>query len=286
LYIGTERHIYRLVGDGPDNYRKPEIALNQVGIVNQEVMQIVYSTGTAAGAMWLTPTRRVMWSDLNSFRDVGTPIQDVLNTINSNAIDTCNALSLTMEGLDLYMLAIPTGTNTEPDTLCVYNIPTRAWFIWKTADAVTAQLYNVRANGSPQALFASLSRIFEWTPSSTQDEQGASGDPQNFDVIIRTSWLGLDAPIVRKTLNEMEIMTPSEDMTLTIQGSSNAREFVTPAVVCAGEDLTNNAFGESKVRLAGRTSKDRFYQFEFTDTGSDKIVLRGYSVELSPLHRI
>ena len=286
LYIGTEKHIYRLTGDGPENFRKPEIAFNTVGVVNQEVWQVVYNEGAAAGAMWLTPTKRIMWSDMNNFKDVGGPIQDILDSINATYINTSNAVAASIEGLDVYILAIPTGVATTPNTLLVFDLGTGLWYRWTTTDTINAQLFNIKSTGLTQLLFTGATRVHEWDTSSTQDETGDSGDATNVTSTITTSWLNLGDSLSRKALNEVEILTESEDMTLSINGASNIREFNDPVIVISGHAFTPGPLGETKVPIAGRVTKDRFYQLTFIDTGTDRVLLNGYSIEATPLHKI
>lgn len=152
LYIGTERNIRRLDGDGPDNFTSPSIHFNQVGVVNQEVLQVVYNEGTPVAAMWLTPDLKVMMSDFNTYQNVGDKITDVLATINSDALDGAEAIYFGSGVYGFYALAVPTGTNTQNDTILVYDLNRHKWHVWNLPTDAYGLLFNITANGRPRLL--------------------------------------------------------------------------------------------------------------------------------------
>src|SRR4029077_16866070 len=104
LWIATERNIRRLIGDGPLNFQKPEIQFNETGVLNPEVWKVVFYEGQPVGTMWMTPDLRVMSSDFNTYQDVGTPIQDVLNSVNPAALNAAHAVFYSKQAFDLYIL--------------------------------------------------------------------------------------------------------------------------------------------------------------------------------------
>jgi hypothetical protein len=264
LYIGTERHIRRVYGDGPQNFQKPEVAFNEVGIVNQDVWKVVFLEGTPAGAMWLTPDRRVIASDFNTYMDVGTPLQDILESVNLAAIDTCHATYFSSGRYALYTLFLPTGSSTTPDTVCVYSLTDKRWYVWKFADNFTASLFNVMANGATQLILAdSNGTLYKLDPTATTDNGTAIRST------ARTVWLHVGEPSARKLLNELEVMTQDNAaMRITIQGASNASEFETPTAVITNGQLQTGVFGELKLYLAGYTANDRYYRLTFDSTSN------------------
>lgn len=58
---------------------------------------------------------------------ISEPIEDIIRTINYSAINTACAVS---SGEGEYMLAVPTGKNSYPDTIIVYNVVDNSWWIW------------------------------------------------------------------------------------------------------------------------------------------------------------
>ena len=145
LYIVTERHIRRLAGNGPLNFSAPEIQFNEVGVLSPEVRKIVFVEGQPIGAMWLTPDFKIMGSDFNTYDNIGRPIQDLLNTINRAAKDKCHAAFFGSGAYSMYLLAIPTGLNTECDTVCVFDLVNKRWHIWRFPFPVTSMLFTIPA---------------------------------------------------------------------------------------------------------------------------------------------
>lgn len=284
LWIGTERHVRRLLGDGPNNFVLPEIAFNEVGVLNQETWKAVLLEGQPIGVMWLTPDFKVMGSDFNTYQDVGTPIQDILDSINSASATKASAAYVADGAYNLYVLAIPTGANTEPDTLCVYDLKLRRWYVWKLADKVTAQLWNIPASGVPQAIFgADTSKLYKFNPASTQDRVGDT--PVSFTALARTVWLDLGDPLTRKNLNEVEVIGDNA-LTVDVDGATKYSEFATPASIVTSQALTLGPLDDYKVFLAGLVTKDRFYRFKFSSTAANNPLLAGFSVEVIPVHQL
>jgi len=291
LYIGTELHIYQLQGNGPTNFVLPQIVFNDTGLACQDVWQVVYLEGTPVGTMWMTPDFRVLGSDFTTFQNVGTTIQSTLNNINAAAAKNSWAISVRSGPYNLYCLFIPTGINTIPDTVCVYDMHVRKWFIWKCADLFSAGVYYCNLAGIPRFLVcdnAGITRVFEadlWL-----DRQGETFE-EGIVSTIQTTWLDLGDATVRKTVNEMEVVTEDANMLVTVDGASTFNTFNTPNNLVTLAPLTLSQFNEYKVYLAGMLAKDKFYRFTLSSTSvpSSAItdtILGGLSIEVWPLDRI
>ena len=291
LYIGTQRHIRRIQGYDTTNFTSPEIIFNEVGLMNQDVWQGIYINGTPVGTMWITPDFRCIKSDFNVYENVGLPIQSTLNTINPAAQNACWAAFVGIGAYNLYVLAIPTGTNTTPDTLCVYNIQTGRWFIWNTADKLRSGLYYMNLAGIPRFVInAQDGSIYLFDPAMVMDRQ-TGADKVGITSTIRTSFNDLTDATMRKAMNEVEVATTQPNLAVTVEGASSAATFATPNVVVAGAVPIVNFLGDKKVYLCGLTSTDRFYRVTFSDTSTinssvDDEILSYYSLEAVPLHRI
>lgn len=284
LYIGTEFKIRRVQGDAPF-LESPDIVHNEVGILNQDVWKIVFLEGTPQGAMWVTPDSRIIASDFNTYTDVGTPIQTTLDSINfAVATDTARATFFSSGAYDLYILAIPTGTSTTNDTVCVYNLRSQKWFIWQLADNVTSLLFHILRDGSPQLLLGTVpGGVFRMDETVTQDRAGAA--PIAFPTTIRTSWLDLGDPSMRKMLNEVELQTGDPGMMVTVEGASTVQQFMAPNTVVSNYTVRTSPRGEYKVYLASATTKDRYYRFTFVSVGPVVDVLYGLNIELLMTNR-
>lgn len=285
LWIGTERHIRRLTGMDATNFQLPVIAFNGVGLLNQETWQAVFLQGAPIGVMWMTPDFKVIGSDFNSYVDVGAPVQDVLDTINTAQSSKCSAMYVAYGNYDLYMVAIPTGSNTECDTVLVFDLKGKTWHVWVPTDNVTTQLFNIPASGKPQGLFwTSGGKLYKWDTAQIQDR--VSGTPVSFPCIAKTTWQDFDDATTRKALNSIEVAGDESDMTIAVDGASHGGEFDSPHSVIGATSVASEELDEMVLPLAGSISRDRFYQFTFSATGTNPLFLQSYTLEAVPLHRI
>ena len=284
LYIGSERRIHRLLGDGPTNYNEPEVIFNEAGILNQEVWKTVFVQDEPVGMMWLTPDFRVIGSDFNTYQDAGEEIQTTLNSINSAAAQTSWAMFASNGQYDLYILAIPTGVNTVPDTLCVFNMNTEKWVVWTPTDLISAGVFNIDVNGVPQWIFtASSGTAYKFAPNLFQDR--ISNTPVSYAATARTSWFAPFDLSSRKLLNELQVMGDAS-MLVTVEGANTAADFTAPTVLVSSATLTTNVFGDYIIPLLGTPTRFRYYRLTFTATNTTQDLLDGYSFEVIPFNRV
>lgn len=283
LYIGTERHIWRLDGDGPQNFSKPEVIFNEVGILNQDCWQVVFAEGRPVGMIWITPDLRVILSNFSEYHDIGTPIQDVLNTLNLSASANVWGAFYSKGSYDIFILAIPTGSNTDPDTLCIFDLRSQRWIgTWTPADTLTAGLLNITLSGTTQWLIGATSgKVYQFLSTATQDRVGDT--PVSFTSLAKTGWLHLGLPSQRKALNEIEVFTNDSALTVSIEGATTiAQALSAPNSVISSAPLSISQRGQFKAYLAGSTSKDRNYRLTFTSTSTEPDFLQGFLLESIP----
>jgi hypothetical protein len=291
LYVGTNRHIRRVLGDSPSNFVKPEVVFNEVGVLNQDVWQVVFLEGTPVGTIWMTPDYRVILSDFNTYNDIGTAVQTTLNSINKEADDNAWSMFVADGPYALYLLAIPTGTNTDPDTLLVYDMHLKQWFIWEPIDGVIAGLFYINLGGTPRWLFVDATgtvRIFDKT--NVLDRSGDT-DAAGIASVLQSSWLDLGDSMMRKTLNEVETTTDIVDTLVSVDAATTSNEFLAPFTVIDNEHLRRGTFGELKTFLVSRATKDRYYRIRWTSLSDetstpDDVILGAFSIEAMPVHRV
>lgn len=299
-YIGSERRVWRLTGTAPSSatgtpFQLPQVLFNDVGVLNQEVWQICFKEGQPVGAIWLTPDFRIIQSDFNTYSDIGHPIQDVLFSINTTYANTANAMYASSGSFDLYMLAVPTGSNQNPDTLLVYNLRSGKWVVWTPTDITTCQLYNITGStsgvsinaGIPQFLFGSfVGPIYEYLSGLSSDR--VNNTPVDFPATIKTSWLDMGDPTVRKCLNELEVITGDTAMTITVEAASLQSDFASPITVVSNLALATGPLGELKAFLAQYSTRNRYYRFTFSSPNTSTIInlLEGFAAETVPFHRL
>ena len=291
LYIGTESQIHSLTGNSPENFGQPTIVHSNTGLLTQNVWQVVYLEDTPIGTMWVTPDLRCLGSDFNTYENLGTPIQSTLNTINPLATQNAWAMYVGDGPYNFYILAIPTGTNTVPDTLCIFDLHLRKWFIWKMADAFSAGIFYTNFSGVARWIMCDNSgTIRMMDPTATLDRQN-DPDQTGITSTIRTSWLDLGEASTRKSLNEMEVETSDPLLAVTIEGASTTSTFKSPVnTLVSSLAPTLSQFNEYKIFLAGTIAKDRFYRIEATSVSSatsttDDVILGAINVEVIPINR-
>ena len=288
LWIGTERCIRRLVGDSPANFQEPEIQFNETGLLNQDVWKVCFSEGQPIGTMWMTPDLRIMASDFNTYQDVGTPVQNILNTLNRNAAVPPHACFYSKGPAEYYLLHIPTGTNASPDTVLVFNMRSKTWCIWMPSDEITASLFLIDAMGNSRWTFASLtSNFYEWMDGLFQDR--VNNTPVLYNAEVLTSWLDFGDSTLRKALNQIIIGTSDSTLKLDIQGAITDVQLdagVSAPMVITNASLTTGPLGDLFVPLAGSVTKYRWYKFAFkSNVNTTQDILDFYNVESIPLHR-
>lgn len=289
LYIGTDACVRQLLGDSPSNFSQPQVVFNQTGVINQEVWKIVFSEGQPVGSIWLSPNNRIILSNFSTYQDIGTPIQDVLNSINTSVAQSVSHACFVSQGpSEYYMLYIPTGSSTQPNTVCVYNMRTQKWFIWMPTDTVTTSLYNISSTGATQWLFATQAKpIYFWDSSVNADRNGNT--PVGFAWSAFTSWLDFGDMGLTKALNKMLITTNDPFLTITVQGAIRVSDFAAGGVnVLPSSFLQNEIFGDYFVPLVGQPGFYKWYQIQFTSptTSTAVNVLNGFDIEVAPSMRM
>lgn len=292
LYIGTELRIIRLQGYNAQTFSQPNTLFSDVGLLWQDVWSVVFLDGTPVGTMWMTPDYRVMNSDFNTYENVGVPIQTTLNSINPASYKNAWAISPQLGPYSFYVLAIPTGVNTVPDTFCVYDMRLRKWYVWQQFDQFSAAIFYVSLSGTPRWIVCDATgTIRNFDPTFVTDRNGEP-DAVGITSTVESTWLDLGENMTRKTLNEMEVQTTDPVLAVTVTGASTSDTFETPANVLVTNAVPiSNAFGDLKVFLAGTIAKDRFYKYKAVSTSDpvstpDDIVLGEVSLEVIPINRI
>lgn len=299
LYIGTQNHVRRLIGNSPQTFQLPQIVHPNVGVINQETWQLVFMEGAPAGAIWLTPDYRVIQSDFNTYLDIGMPVQDLLNQIGSNAPTVAHAMFVQDGEFELYILSVPVG-NTLPNVQLVYDLRAKQWFTWQFAPgqfagAALGTLFNINSNGTPQWLFLGGlgTTIGQYSSALTSDNSTGSGSGTNFLVQAITNWLDLGEPTRRKLLNEI-VFYGNANVTMSLVGANNQDDFTANDMskvtgnfrtnsIAYNQTLRQSPFGTWNLYLTGQKTAYRYFQIMFQGTSATTPILGSYSISAQAL---
>lgn len=290
LWIGTDASIRRLNGDGPSNFSEPEVVFNETGVINPDVWKIVFAEGQPVGSMWLTPDNRVMFSDFNTYTDIGTPIQNVLNSVNRNVVQSAaHACFVSLGPSEYYMLYLPTGSSTVPNVVCVYNMRAKLWSIWTPSlDTVTASLYNISANGTPQWLFSTGAGPGYFWDSGNVIDRNLTMTGAFYPVTITTSWLDFGDEGLTKAFNKIIAITGDTLLTVGVQGAIRQTDLAgVGTTVIAATPVMPSVFGDLFVPMVAQPGYFRWYKITFTSPASAvKDVLNAFDFEINPSLRM
>lgn len=289
LWIATERAIRRLVGDSPNNFQEPEIQFNETGLLTQDTWKIVFSEGAPVGTIWVTPDFRVMASDFNTYQDIGTPVQNILNTITADGVGlyNCHASFVSQGPFDLYMLYLSTNSADFPNQVLVYNLRTKLWFHWLPTDPISTSLFNINGSGIPQWLFATTNNpMYFWDQTTRQDRN--NNTPVSYPVTMQSSWLNFGDETLLKALNQQIIGTNDTNLNLTVEGIPINSNFTSPISVYGPTPvLTGPLGGVLYAPLASSRTKYYWYRFTWTSPASTvQTVLAYHDTETIPMLRI
>ena len=95
---------------------------------------------------------------------ISEPVDDIINSINYGAIGTACAAS---NGEGEYLLAVPTGASTYPDTIIVYNANDNSWWVWEDWNPTAFLSYRM---GDTSTLLMGDNSGYVYSHSGTIDE--------------------------------------------------------------------------------------------------------------------
>lgn len=281
LYIGTQNHIRRLLGNSPDNFQEPSVVHPEVGLLNQEVWQIVFMQGAPSGSIWVTPDLRIIQSDFNTYVDIGAPIQDILNNLRSTAPTLAHASFVADGEYELYILAVPYTQTNYCDTHLVFDLRHRQWSVWTPANGSLSLGFNINVSGTPQWLFidGTGTHINIYNSSAITDNGTA------IPITASSTWMHLGEPTRRKVLNDIQVYG-NTNMTISIDGANNQADFSSPESIVYNRALRVSPFNVWTLYLTGQKSRHRYYRFTFQANNGVVPFLGSYVVSLAALDDI
>lgn len=130
LTIFKLKSIHELYGTSPSNYQM-KIVTDNLGTATGNSIQVMN------GVIFFLGNDGIYQYSGGSqpSSDFAIQVRDIVQSINKSAVQ--NAVS--WQNGDRYFLAVPTGTNTDNDTILVYDTKFNTWNVWSFAERATAK---------------------------------------------------------------------------------------------------------------------------------------------------
>lgn len=314
LHIGTDKSIFTLYGSDPSSFSIPSQAFAQTGILSNDCWTVIYAEGIPSGFVWITQDHKVIHSDFSTYREIGTSIYPVLNTIDPSKIANNKILSLTQGPYNFVVLQLfLTGSSNPQPEFWIWESRLQKWYHWVFSPASISTVgssfvYQVPAF-TTSALVPGTKFLFFWNynssalttffsnyfnPVATEDTGLGSGGviatPISWSV--RTSWQDLGDSTSIKCANEIEFTSDeSVPLTVTLYGATSQTQFDSGGVVLrTGNSMTGpmSALGVNKFYTAGVPTSAKYYSVGFKPivVGQSPSVLTSFSIETYPMARI
>lgn len=294
LHIGTAKSIYAMEGTDPTNFSIPSSLFQETGIVSNDTWNTIYAQGKPAGYLWISPDLKVIFSDFNTFQDVGQPIYTIISAWANSYNAYAKINSLTYGPYNLVFISFQvSGVGQE---FLIFETTMQKWYRWtvpsNTSGPLSTFVYEQPETGY-RALFmfqttATQTYVACFDPQFVTDNtpsHSSAAIPYN----IQTSWSSLGDGLAFKTINEMGVLTSDSAMTVTAYGARQQSDFASPTLLKSGT-LSLNPLGTYKFYMAGVPTNGIFYSFKFNNSspalslGGEDVLTR-FVVESFPMSR-
>lgn len=291
LHIGTTKSIYTLTGDSPGNFSAPNMLFQQTGVLSHDLWSVIYAEGEPAGYMWVTPDLKVLYSDFNTYVDVGVPIYSILQNWDNNYNESATIQSFTFGPYNFAVLAFKNRNNPVAEYF-IYETRLRKWYHWTVPNVGTGPISTFVYQHPPtgyRALF-----FIDYTGSTNYKlfDAGQTTDlGASIAYAIQTSWLSLGDLNTLKLLNQIDVITDDGAQTVTAYAATHRFQLDSPVLIKTGP-LVTGPLGTYKFYLAGAHSKARFYSLRFENPNSSSVaynptnVLDSFEIEYFPMTEI
>src|SRR5882672_42620 len=312
LHIATTRAVYTLYGTDMASFSIPDQQFAQTGVLNQDVWNVIYKESQPSAYMWITPDYKVMFSDFNTYEDVGVPVYSYLQqwdlTFTGAAVK-----SFTYGPYNFAVVFFRRVGQTYPELL-IFETTLRKWYHWTFPIGVpqggvvdyhgptSIFFYQYPSSGNRFLFYTEFcdTSLLTWyfNPTQTKDFTNVpapGGTPifQNNNLSIpwnvRTTWQDMGDATVWKVLNEMEAIGDENAMVATVYGAVTQADFDSPYTIKTGSFTTAPFGGARKFYLAGANSRARFYSFQIgapSPSATSADVLTSFITDYSPISRI
>ena len=305
LHVGTDKALYSVYGTSPYNFSVPANQFSQTGILTNDLFTVVYTEGQPAGFCWVTPDFKVLWSDFNTYEDIGIPIYPLLSQWNLSFTEGAKLSSLTYGPYNFVFLCYADqSSNTH---FLLFETRLRTWYRWQVATTTgETTLTGPKLSFSYQSPVTGNRNLYYWqsAPVTFPPTPWASGntsylikfdptqitdylDSAGIGWLVTTNWQTLGDSFAFKVLNEVELISDDvATVALVISGANTQAEFDSPFSIPSAA-FVQGPLGTWKAYLAGNNTSAKYYQFSLSSAvGSSVEALTAFQIEVYPMARI
>lgn len=288
LHIGTTQSVYTVTGDSPGNFSAPNLLFQETGVLSHDLWSVIYSEGEPAGYCWVTPDLKILYSDFNTYIDIGVPIYNILENWDNNYNESAAMTSFTYGPYNFAVLSFKSRNNPTGE-FYIYETKLRRWYHWTVpangSGPISTFVYQHPPTGFRGLFFIdnvsgnTNYKVFD--PGQTSDLGAAIA------YAIQTTWLTLGSLNTLKIMNQIDILTDDTAQTVTVYGATQRSDFDNPRLIKTGP-ITTGPLHTYKFYLAGANSKARFYSLRFENPNSSSVaydptnVLDAFEIEFDP----
>ncbi|CAN5950538.1 unnamed protein product [Sphagnum jensenii] len=253
LYIGTTDNVYRLIGDSASNFSIPATIFRGVGVQSQDAWSVMYKDNIPSGYMWVTADNKIMFSDFNTYNEIGKPIYPLIQELE---YDTPNPSISSIQSYSygpysFGIMSIPSGTGLQH---LIFDTKNGGWYYWSrdltrpTYAATPNPLFSFTHKTGVQTLYtiiypfdvAGASYLAYYNPTDAEDDALDSANPVTpIDYFIETSWINLQDTASSVVLNEIETWSDDPYLYVQVYRALDSTDFENPILVRGGPAATS-----------------------------------------------
>lgn len=313
LHIGTEKSIFTLYGTSPSNFEVPSVAFAETGIMSNDAWSVIYAEGQPSGFVWITPDFKVMHSDFSTYREIGTPIYPILQTMYSNLKKYTKVVSFSQGPYNFVVLSFNRNgdTNFQPE-FWIWESRLQKWYQWvlngnaigQYTTVYTPFVYQTPAYSTTSPFPSGSKKLYFWAlngttvylqyfdPSLVCDYTLGNNRTVNIPWSVQTSWQDCGDNTAIKVVNEVEFTGDDGPLTVTLLGATSSYQFETLGGVTLASGVSKQgpifALGTQKFYCAGSPTAAKYYSLQFAPVtpGIGPTVLSSFELEYYPMARI
>lgn len=309
LHVGTDKSIFTVYGSDPTNFSVPSVAFAQTGILSNDCWSVIYAEGMPSGFVWITQDFKVMHSDFSTYREIGTEIYPVLQTLNPTYLANAKVLSLTQGPYNFVFLQfVSTGSSNPQPEFWIWESRLQKWYHWifqaaevnSTNVVPSAFIYQYPSYTSADVTPGSK-YLFYWLYSTTSTDtlwsrifdpdQTSDLSTYNIPWSVRTSWQDCGDATAIKTINEIEVTGDDGPFTVGLYGATAQSQFDSGGTLLKSATTVTgpiSSLATNKFFCAGANTTAKYYSISLSSAspGTSAAVLSSFTLEFYPMARI